>query len=114
MSIIVEEGWHIYSLFPLTGNETLATQILMDKNSFLEKGFWKEPKPVLIQDGAVGKMVKGHKGNIEFSKTYLVPLDAVTDSHSIDGRLVFRACDNQTCTLPQEFPFHTTIKVNSR
>lgn len=114
MSIIVEEGWHIYSLFPLTGNELLATQILMDENLFQGKNAWREPQPVLIKDGAVGKMVKGHKGNIEFSRTYLVPAEFTDGIYSIDGKLVFRACDNQICTLPQEFPFHTTIQVSSK
>ncbi len=114
ISIIIEEGWHIYSLSPLAGNELLATQILMGENGFREKDAWKEPKPVFIQDGAVGKMVKGHKGNVEFSRNYLVPVEVAIKTHSIDGKLIFRACDNQICTLPQEVLFHTTIQVKNK
>ena len=75
---------------------------------------WKEPKPVLIQDEAVGRIVNGHKGNVEFSITYLVPPKVRVDKHSISGKLIFRACDNQICTLPQELPFHTDILVTKK
>ena len=107
----MKTGWHIYSLSPLEGNEFLATQIFIDENVFREKSGWKEPKPVLIQDEAVGRIVNGHKGNVEFSLSYLVPLKVRVDKHSISGKLIFRACDNQICTLPQELPFHTDILV---
>ena len=111
LSVIVKTGWHIYSLSPLEGNKFLATQIFTDENAFREKSGWKEPKPVLIQDEAVGRIVNGHKGNVEFSLSYLVPLKVRVDKHSISGKLIFRACDNRICTLPQELPFHTDILV---
>ena len=114
LSIIVKTGWHIYSLSPLAGNEFLATQIFIDENVFRAKGVWKEPKPVLIQDGAVGRIVNGHKGNVEFSRTYLAPVEVEVDKHSINGKLIFRACDNHICTLPQELPFHVSILVANK
>ena len=114
LSVIVKTGWHIYSLSPLTGNEFLATKIVIDENVFREKGIWKEPKPVLIQDGAVGRIVNGHKGNVEFSRTFLVPPKVEVDKYSIHGKLLFRACDNQICTLPQELPFQANILVNNK
>jgi DsbC/DsbD-like thiol-disulfide interchange protein len=110
MSVLIEEGWHIYSLLPLKGSELLATQILMDENAF-EQEAWQEPEPVLIQDEAVGKMVKGHKGNVEFSKIFNVPIDIETGNYLIKGRLFYRACDNQICTLPQEYLFNTSLKI---
>ena len=114
LSIIVKTGWHIYSLSPLEGNEFLRTQIFIDENVFRKKGDWKESKPVLIQDGAVGRMVNGHRGNVEFSRTYLVPAEVEVDKHSINGKLIFRACDNRICTLPQELPFHASILVTNK
>ncbi len=111
MSILIEEGWHIYSLSPLRGNELLATQILIDENAFQEQDGWREPESVLIKDDAIGEMVKGHKGNVEFSRTYSVPVDVEAGKYPIKGRLVYRACDNQICTLPQEFPFNTSLQV---
>ena len=114
LSVIVKTGWHIYSLSPLSGNELLATQIFIDENVFQEKSVWREPKPILIQDEAVGKIVNGHKGNVEFSKTYLVPSAVKVDKHSISGKLIFRACDNHICTLPQELPFNAGILVTNK
>ena len=114
MSVLIEEGWHIYSLLPLKGSELLATKILIDKNVFQEKEGWREPESMLIQDGAVGKMVKGHKGNVEFSRTYIVPVDVDAGKYPLKGRLVYRACDNQICTLPQEFLFNTVLQVSSK
>ena len=114
LSVIVKTGWHIYSLSPLSGNELLATQIFIDENVFQEKSVWREPKPILIQDEAVGKIVNGHKGNVEFSKTYLVPSAVKFDKHSISGKLIFRACDNHICTLPQELPFNAGILVTNK
>ncbi len=111
MSVLIEKGWHIYSLSPLQGSELLATQILIDENVFQEQGAWKEPEPALIQDEAVGKMVKGHKGNVEFSLTYSVPVDVDAGKYPLKGRLIYRACDNHICTLPQEFPFSTTLQI---
>ena len=114
MSVLIEEGWHIYSLLPLKGSELLATKILIDKNVFQEKEGWREPESMLIQDGAVGKMVKGHKGNVEFSKIFNVPVDIEAGNYLIKGRLIYRACDNQICTLPQELPFNTSLQIVSR
>jgi hypothetical protein len=111
MSVLIEEGWHIYSLLPLKGRELLATQILMNENAFQGQETWQETEPVLIQDEAIGKMVKGHKGNVEFSKTFNIPVDIEAGNYHIKGRLVYRACDNQICTLPQEFLFNTSLQI---
>jgi DsbC/DsbD-like thiol-disulfide interchange protein len=114
MSILIEEGWHIYSLSPLRGNELLATQIMIDENAFQGQEGWREPESVLIRDEAIGGMVKGHKGNVELSRTYNVPVDIEAGEYPIKGRLVYRACDNQICTLPQEFPFNTALQVSRK
>ena len=111
LSISIEKGWHIYSLKPFQGSGSLTTQILMDKNNFQEQSEWKGPDPILIKDQALGKIVKGYKGHVEFSKTYQVPISAAPQVYPLDGNLVFRACDNQICTLPRKFPFHTEIEV---
>jgi len=111
LSVLVEEGWHIYSLQPFQGSEPLATQILMEKNNFQSQGDWKGTDPVLIKDGALGKIVKGYKGHIEFSKTYLVPINIAPQAYSLAGKIVFRACNNQICTLPRKFPFQKQITV---
>ena len=111
ISVILREGWHIYSLSPFAGNKMLETKIFTDENVFKEQGVWKEPKPVLIRDGAVGKIIKGHKGTIEFSRTYFAPNNLDDNKYSIEGKLVVRTCNNKVCGLPQELPFHFVIQV---
>ena len=83
----------------------------MDKSVFREQDVWKEPKPVLIRDGAVGKIVKGHKGNIEFSRTYFVPKNLDENKYPLKGKLIVRTCDNKICSLPQELSFRSVIQV---
>ena len=111
ISVILGEGWHIYSLSPFPGNEMLKTKVFMDTNVFTEQGEWKEPKPVLIRDEAVGKVVKGHKGNIEFFRYYLVPNDLEDNKYYFKGKLVVRTCNNKICGLPQKLPFRSIIQV---
>ena len=119
LSVLVEEGWHIYSLQSFHGSESLATRseslatkILMDKNSFQGQSDWKGPDPILIKDGALDQIVKGYKGRIEFSKTYLAPINISPKVYSLTGNLEFRACNNRICTLPRKFPFHSQIAVS--
>jgi len=112
LSVLVEEGWHIYSLQSFHGSESLATKILMDKNSFQGQSDWKGPDPILIKDGALDQIVKGYKGRIEFSKTYLAPINISPKVYSLTGNLEFRACNNRICTLPRKFPFHSQIAVS--
>ena len=52
LSVQIEEGWHIYSLQPMDGNELLATQIMLDDNSFESQKRWQESSIHLIQDEA--------------------------------------------------------------
>jgi DsbC/DsbD-like thiol-disulfide interchange protein len=52
LSVQIEEGWHIYSLRPMDGNELLATQIVLEDNSFKSQKHWHESPIHLIQDEA--------------------------------------------------------------
>ena len=111
LSVQIEEGWHIYSLEPLDGNDMLATQINMEDNVFSNMGKWQESSTKFIQDGAQAKMVKGHTVTAEFYKNYFVPEGVNSGSYSIKGKLIYRACDNKLCTLPQSLPFTSLVQV---
>jgi hypothetical protein len=111
ISVQIEEGWHIYSLRPLDGNGLLATRITLQEGTFETTGEWKESSTHLIQDDAQEKMVKGHSVTAEFQKNFQVPQDSDSGIHSIEGKLIYRACDNKLCTLPQSLPFITWLQV---
>ena len=111
LSVQIEEGWHIYSLQPLDGNELLATQIFLEGNVFESSGDWQESSPSLIQDDAQAKRVKAHTHIAEFHKNFHIPENLNPGSYRINGKLHYRACDNKLCTLPQNLPFVSRIHV---
>ena len=109
----LEKGWHIYSLEAQADGEDLATTIRTEENLFLGQGKWHEPDPEIILDQALDKVVKTHRGGVEFRRTYLVNAGLKSGIYPIKGIILFRACDNKVCTLPKEIPFHTQMKVVS-
>ena len=111
LSVQIEEGWHIYSLQPLDGNELLATQIFLEDNVFESSGDWQESSPSLIQDDAQAKRIKAHTHIAEFHKNFHIPENFNPGSYRINGKLHYRACDNKLCTLPQNLPFVSRIHV---
>jgi DsbC/DsbD-like thiol-disulfide interchange protein len=111
MSVQIEEGWHIYSLKPMEGNELLATQIVIEDNIFEGQKQWQESPTRLIQDDAQEKLVKGHVTTAEFHNSFRVPENTRSGNYSIKGKLLYRACDNNLCTLPQSLPFDSQIRV---
>ena len=113
LSVQIEEGWHIYSLQPLDGNELLATQIILEDNVFESSGDWQESSPSLIQDDAQAKRVKAHTHIAEFHKNFHIPENFNPGSYRINGKLHYRACDNKLCTLPQNLPFVSRIHVSA-
>lgn len=113
LSAQIEEGWHIYSLQPLDGNELLATQIILDETVFASAEPWQESATHLIQDDAQEKLVKGHVNTAEFYNSFHVPKNFKSGNYALNGKLHYRACDNNLCTLPQSLPFTSPIHVGS-
>ena len=112
LSVQIEEGWHIYSLQPMDGNELLATEIMLEDNSFESQKNWQESPIHLIQDKAQEKLVKGHVETAEFYNSFRVPINLTSGNHSIKGKLLYKACNNSLCTLPQSLSFESHIHVS--
>jgi DsbC/DsbD-like thiol-disulfide interchange protein len=111
LSVEIEEGWHIYSLKPLEGNELLATRIILDDNVFESIDSWQESSTHLIQDDAQAKLVKGHTHTAVFHNSFYVPQNFKPGNYFLNGKLLYKACDNNLCTLPQSLPFTNRIQV---
>ena len=111
ISVQIEEGWHIYSLQPMDGNELLATQIMLKDNRFESQMYWQESPAGLIEDDAQEKLVKGHVKTAEFYNSFRVPKNIRPGNHSIKGKLLYKACNNKLCTLPQSLSFASQIHV---
>jgi DsbC/DsbD-like thiol-disulfide interchange protein len=114
MSVQIEEGWHIYSLQPMHGNELLATKIMMGDNIFEGQKHWQESPTRLIQDDAQQKLVKGHVTTAEFHNSFRVPENTRSGNYSIKGKLLYQACDNNLCTFPESLPFDSQVRVGVR
>ena len=111
MSVQIKEGWHIYSLQPMDENELLATQIMIDDNIFEGQKHWQESPTRLIQDDAQQKLVKGHVTTAEFYNSFRVPENTRSGNYSIKGEILYQACDNKICTLPESLLFNSRIRV---
>ena len=112
VKIEVSEGWHIYSLDATEDEEeSLATKIVLNSGSFLPQGSWEEPTPTIGWDGALERVVKTHNQTVEFRRWYRVAESIASGSHQIEGSIVFRACNNKICNLPNEISFKTEIRV---
>jgi hypothetical protein len=111
MSVQIKEGWHIYSLQPMDKNELLATQIIIDDNIFEGQKHWQESPTRLIHDYAQQKLVKAHVTTAEFHNSFRVPENTRPGNYSIKGKLLYQACDNNLCTLPESLPFDRQVRV---
>ena len=112
IKIEVDDGWHIYSLDANGGKEgPLATKIILNSKSFLPQGSWEEQTPTIGWDGALERIVKTHNQAVEFRRFYRITEALTSGVHQIKGSIIFRACNNKVCTLPNEISFDTQIKV---
>jgi DsbC/DsbD-like thiol-disulfide interchange protein len=111
LSVVLSEGWHIYSLEPQGKDESLATQIRFKENVFEMEGRWVEPEPIITLDGALDKVVKVHQKAVRFSRKLRVPSYLKPGMYSVSGDIEFRACDNKLCSLPKEIGFQTQLRI---
>ena len=77
----------------------------------MPQGPWKEPMPIIGWDGALGRVIKMHEQTVEFSRLFRIGKSIDPDFYDIQGSVVFRACNNKVCNLPEERSFKTKIQV---
>jgi len=111
LDIKLSRGWHLYALEPQGRDKTLATQIQFNENVFQPEGRWLEPKPVIILDGALNRVVKVHENAVRFSRRLSVPDHLKSGAYPISGAIEFRACDNKICSLPRKVGFKAQFRV---
>lgn len=104
-------GWHIYSLHEQINEESVATRLQLEDNLFHSLGGWEESRPRLIMDQVLKKMVKTHAGMAQFHQWQVVPEQLKPGKYPLQGSLVYRICDNKTCSLPKTLRFKTWIEV---
>ena len=83
----------------------------MNDKTFEDVTLWNESATQLMHDGAQAKIVKGHISTAEFSKQFRVSDKMTSGNYPIRGNLIYRACDNRMCTLPQSLFFESWIRI---
>ena len=109
--VILERGWHMYSLEKQSDDGTVATRIELEALVFDPEGDWQEMPPKLVRDDVMEKIMKTHSGRVEFTHLFSVPKGLKPGAYPVSGVLHFRTCDNRICTLPQEMGFETRVIV---
>ena len=114
VNLELSAGWHIYSLYAKGDKgQSLATAITLDSDMFISSGFWEEPIPTIVWDGALERVVKTHKQAVEFRRWYHAVESLDSGFYKIKGSIVFRACNNKVCNLPRRLFYEARIKVSN-
>lgn len=108
--VLISPGSHIYSLNE-SYDENLATRLDLESAPFESEEPWEESPPKIMLDEVFQKMVKTHESIAQFTKKFSVPSSFKSGDFSFTGALIFRLCDNHTCSMPQEEVFKTSVKV---
>ena len=108
--VLISPGSHIYSLNE-SYDENLATRLDLGSAPFKSEEPWQESPPKIMLDEVFQKMVKTHESIAQFTKKFSVPSSFKSGDFSFTGALIFRLCDNHTCSMPQEEVFKTSVKV---
>ncbi len=113
IQVILEPGSHIYSLEENFSEEQLATQIVFKSSNLQPLSEWTETPPKLSLDPVLEKTVKIHESLAEFNRDYKIktPFSAVDEE--LSGSLIYRICDNKTCSLPLNSIFKLDLKIKN-
>ena len=102
----IQNGWHIYSIdVPKSG--PIATAFRFDTSatySFIGKPF-EVTKPEEKFDEAFGFKIKSFSKEAEFRQK----INSTPGSFKVTGVLTYGACNNSTCTPPQDVEFSFNI-----
>ena len=108
VQVVISSGSHIYSLTEGV-EEDLATKVLVSQPSLQPKGEWQESPPQIIFDDVLQRAVKTHENIAEFIRDFAAPLESFDEK--IVGSLIYRLCDNRTCSMPKTAEFETPIRI---
>lgn len=111
VTVIIDPGGHIYSIEEQIPEESLATQLRLDRNAFLPQAEWSESAPRIAVDGVFQKAVKIHENTVEFHREFKVLEEIRAGIYLIAGALVYRFCDDKTCSLAKELAFQTSVLI---
>ncbi len=113
IQVILQPGSHIYSLEENFTQEKLATQIKLEDSNLHPLSDWTETPPKLSLDPVLKKTVKIHESIAQFNRDYKTTVPFLTKTGEVSGKLIYRICDNKTCSLPLNSQFKVGLKFKN-
>ncbi len=114
IQVLMESGSHIYSLEENFTEEQLATRIEIENLKSHPVTDWTESPPKLSLDPVLEKTVKIHESIAEFKRDYKSVYSLPSIDKEISGKLIYRICDNRTCSLPLNSKFKAKLKFKNK
>jgi thiol:disulfide interchange protein DsbD len=101
----VQDGWHLYSLKPMTEGP-IATRIwIADGQGFSLDGSVKAPDPQVVQDPTLGMEVELYEGETVFTIPVKISAGTAAGPHTLVVSAAYQSCNDKICLPPK------TVKV---
>ena len=107
----VQEGWHLYSLKPMTEGP-IATRIwIAEGQPFLLAGAVRAPEPRVMQDPSFGMEVELYEGEAVFTLTVRVAPGTAPGVHQLVVSASYQSCNNKLCLPPKTVQVEVPIAI---
>jgi thiol:disulfide interchange protein DsbD len=101
----VQNGWHLYSLKPMSEGP-IATRIwLAEGQPFSLAGGVQAPEPQVMQDPTLGMEVELYEGEAQFTLPVRIAPGTAAGAHPLVVSANFQSCNDKICLPPK------TVKV---
>lgn len=103
----IDKGWHMYSQNMADGGPTKTVFTFAPSAQYALVGKTLESKPIAKFEKMFNMQVKYFENEAVFQQR--VKLKS-KNQLSVKGSVYFGACDDTTCTAPEDVPFNVVIK----
>ena len=107
----VQDGWHLYSLKPMTEGP-IATRIwIAEGQPFLLAGAVRAPEPRVMQDPSFGMEVELYEGEAVFTLPVRVAPGAAPGGQKLVVSASYQSCNNKLCLPPKTVQVEVPITI---
>ena len=107
----VQEGWHLYSLKPMTEGP-IATRIwIAEGQPFLLAGAVRAPEPRVMQDPSFGMEVELYEGEAVFTLPVRVAPGTAPGAQKLVVSASYQSCNSKLCLPPKTVKVEVPITI---
>jgi thiol:disulfide interchange protein DsbD len=107
----VQEGWHLYSLKPMTEGP-IATRIwIAEGQPFSLSGAVRAPEPRIMQDPSFGMEVELYEGEAVFTLPVRIAPGTTPGVQKLVVSASYQSCNNKLCLPPKTVKVEAPIAV---